>query len=186
MTATLWTIGHSTHSWETFAALLQGAGIATLVDVRRFAASRRHPQFGGDAMAEALPAAGIAYVAMPDLGGRRPPSPHSRNTAWRNAGFRGYADWMAGPAYGRARERLGVLAAAAPTAIMCAEALWWQCHRGLVSDDFKASGWEVLHIESGGRTSAHPYTGAARIVDGRLDYSLPADAQADLFSTPGS
>lgn len=185
MTGTLWTIGHSTHPWDTFVDLLHGAGISTLVDVRRFAGSRRHPQFGSEAMAHALPAAGVTYVAMPDLGGRRPPRPDSRNTAWRNASFRGYADWMAEAPYARARERLAALATASPTAVMCAEALWWQCHRALVSDDFKARGWEVLHIASGGRTSVHPYSGAARIVDGRLDYSAPPEPQPDLFPAPG-
>lgn len=181
MPHTLWTIGHSTRVWEDFVALLRGAGIATLVDVRRFAGSRRHPQFGGEAMAHALPEAGIDYVAMPELGGRRAPRADSPNTAWRNAGFRGYADYMQQPEYAQARERLAALATASPTAVMCAEAMWWQCHRGLIADDFKARGWEVMHLMAPGRSEPHPYTGAARIVDGKLDYALRATGQPDLF-----
>jgi uncharacterized protein (DUF488 family) len=181
MKNTLRTIGHSTRGWGDFLALLQDAGIAALADVRRFAGSRRHPQFGGETMALALPAAGIAHVAMPELGGRRPPRKDSRNTAWRNAGFRGYADYMESPDYAQARERLAALAADTRTAIMCAEAMWWQCHRGLIADDFKARGWEVIHLLAPGRSELHPYTGAARIVDGRLEYALPADAQRPLF-----
>lgn len=173
-TGTLWTIGHSTHAWEDFVAILQGAGIGAVADVRLLAGSRRHPQFNGDVMERALAVAGIRYVPMRDLGGRRRPRPDTRNTAWRLPAFRGYADYMETPAYRQARERLAVLALSERTAVMCAEAVWWQCHRSLISDDFKASGWTVLHLQAGGRVSEHPYTGAARIVDGRLDYSEPA------------
>lgn len=161
--------------------MLAEAGIATLVDVRRFAGSRRNPQFSDVAMARALPAAGIAYVAAPELGGRRKPDPDSRNTAWRNASFRAYADYMATPGYRVGRERLAGLAADRPTAVMCAEAVWWQCHRGLISDDFKAAGWDVIHLMAPGRSAPHPYTSAARIVDGELDYSAPEPPQASLF-----
>jgi uncharacterized protein (DUF488 family) len=173
-TGTLWTIGHSTHAWEDFVAILQGAGIGAVADVRLLAGSRRHPQFNGDVMEGALAEAGIRYVPMRDLGGRRRPRPDTRNTAWRHPAFRGYADYMETPAYRQARERLVALALSERTAVMCAEAVWWQCHRSLISDDFKASGWTVLHLQAGGRVTEHPYTGAARIVDGRLDYSEPA------------
>lgn len=178
---TLWTIGHSTREWDAFVGMLADARVRTLVDVRRFAGSRRNPQFSGDTMARALPGAGIAYVPMPDLGGRRRPAPDSRNDAWRNAGFRGYADYMETSAWQGARDALAALALEAPTAVMCAEAMWWQCHRALISDDFKAAGWEVLHLMAPGRTEEHPYTKAARIVDGRLDYSLPGAAQGSLL-----
>ncbi len=171
---TLWTSGHSTRDWETFAGMLRDAGIRTLVDVRRFAGSRRHPQFSGDAMAIALPQAGIAYVPMPGLGGRRTPSKASPNTRWRNASFRAYADYMATPGYREARDALAAIASESPTAVMCAEAMWWQCHRGLISDDFKADGWAVVHLLSPGRSEVHPYTGAALIVDGRLTYAEPS------------
>ena len=180
---TLWTIGHSTREWTVFVAMLHEAGITALVDVRRFAGSRRHPQFSGQTMAVELPGAGVDYVPMPDLGGRRKPDPDTRNTAWRNASFRGYADYMASREYQAARARLAALAQSRRTAVMCAEAVWWQCHRGLISDDFKADGWEVLHLTAPGRSEPHPYTSAARIVDGQLDYSAPAtpSPQASLF-----
>lgn len=175
---TLWTIGHSTREWEVFLGMLQEARIAVLADVRRFAGSRRNPQFSGETMATALPQAGIRYWPLPELGGRRPAQPDSPNTAWRNASFRGYADYMATPEYATARERLEATSRIERTAVMCAEAVWWQCHRGLISDDFKSRGWEVIHLMAPGREDIHPYTSAARIVDGRLDYSLP---QAGLF-----
>ncbi|MDH5823227.1 DUF488 domain-containing protein [Luteimonas sp. RD2P54] len=181
MTRRLWTVGHSTHDWDAFVALLREAGIAAVADVRRYPGSRRHPQYAAEAMAKALPRAGIAYESFTELGGRRPARPDSPNTGWRNASFRGYADYMATSGYAAGRTRLEALAAAAPTAVMCAEVLWWQCHRALVSDDFKARGWEVVHLQPGGRSQAHPWSGAARIVDGRLDYSAPADDQGSLF-----
>ena len=171
---TLWTIGHSTRDWETFVGMLDAAGIRALVDVRRFAGSRRHPQFSGETMATTLPAAGIDYVPIVGLGGRRTPSKDSPNTRWRNASFRAYADYMATPAYRDARDALAAIASDTPTAVMCAEAMWWQCHRGLISDDFKADGWEVIHLVSPGRSEAHPYTGAALIVDGVLTYAEPS------------
>jgi Uncharacterized conserved protein len=183
--ATLWTIGHSTRGQEEFLALLGEAGIEVLADVRRFAGSRRHPQFSGQAMARWLPRAGIAYLHLPALGGRRRPRPDSPNTAWRNAGFRGYADYMAGADYARARDALAAVASARRTAVMCAEAMWWQCHRGLIADDFKARGWEVLHLHGPGRCEPHPYTAAARIVEGRLDYSAPG-TQPELFGRSGA
>jgi uncharacterized protein (DUF488 family) len=181
-TGTLWTIGHSTRDWQAFAEMLAEAGIATLVDVRRFAGSRRHPQFSGDVMARALADAGRAYVAMPELGGRRSPDPDSPNTAWRNAAFRGYADYMASEPYRHAHDRLAALALHARTAVMCAEAVWWRCHRGLIADDFKARGWKVIHLLAPGREEEHPFTSAARIVDGRLMYSAPREpGQPSLF-----
>lgn len=179
--ATLWTIGHSTRPWDAFVALLREARIAAVADVRRYPGSRRHPQFSAAAMAAALPEAGIDYVPMPGLGGRRSPRAGSHNTAWRNAAFRGYADYMETLAYAAARDALATLAGQRRTAILCAEVLWWQCHRGLVADDFKARGWEVLHLSAPGRVEPHPYTGAARIVDGQLRYTTRDDPQPGLF-----
>ena len=176
----LWTIGHSTRPWEDFVGMLHAAGIAVLADVRRFAGSRRNPQFSGETMARALPDAGIEYIAMPDLGGRRPPRKDSLHTAWRNASFRGYADYMDSHEYQAARARLAGIAGERRTAVMCAEAMWWQCHRSLISDDFKADGWTVIHLMAPGRSEEHPYTSAARIVEGRLDYSKPG-GQATLL-----
>jgi uncharacterized protein (DUF488 family) len=134
-------------------------------------------------MARALPEAGIAYLAVPELGGRRTPRPDTTNVAWRNAAFRGYADYMQTAPYLEATMRLAQLARAQPTAVMCAEALWWQCHRSLIADDVKARGWEVIHLLAPGRSEAHPFTSAARIVAGRLDYTSPAGGgrQSPLF-----
>ncbi len=161
--------------------MLKDAGITALVDVRRFPGSRRNPQFSAEAMTVEMPAAGMRFVPMTDLGGRRKFDPNTRNTAWRNDSFRGYADYMETAEYQDARDRLEALASAERVAIMCAEALWWQCHRGLISDDFKAHGWQVTHLMAPGRSDEHPYTSAARIIDGQLDYSAPEAPQASLF-----
>jgi uncharacterized protein (DUF488 family) len=180
---TVWTIGHSTREWPDFAALLSQAGIRAVADVRRYPASRRHPQFAAENMAIALPEAGIEYAPMVELGGRRRARPDSRNTAWRSESFRGYADYMETPEFQHARDRLERLAAQRRTAVMCAEAHWTQCHRALISDDLKSRGWDVIHLIAPGRIETHPYTKAARIVDGRLDYSAlaPQKPQGDLF-----
>ncbi|WP_242007469.1 DUF488 family protein [Luteimonas cucumeris] len=178
---TLWTIGHSTREWGVFVSMLQQARIEALVDVRRFAGSRRNPQFSAEVMARRLPEAGIAYVSMPELGGRRPAHADSPNTAWRNESFRGYADYMATAEYEAARAHLQSQALAQRVAVMCAEAVWWQCHRSLIADDFKSRGWQVIHLMAPDREQEHPYTSAARIVDGHLDYSLPPEPQGGLF-----
>jgi len=176
----LWTLGHSTKAWEEFLALLHSARIQVLADVRRFAASRRHPQFAGAHMSSALREAQIDYLPIPELGGRRSPRKDSPNTAWRVAGFRGYADYMQTHAYQSASARLASRARSSRTAVMCAESLWWQCHRGLIADDFKARGWTVLHLLKPGQPEPHPWTRAARIVDGRLDYSLAEERPVQL------
>ena len=171
MPQAIWTIGHSTRDWDAFAALLGRHGIEALADVRRYAASRKHPQFNAAAMQEQLARSGIEYAAFPGLGGRRPARPDSPNTAWRNASFRGYADHMASAEFRDALDALLALVARKRTAIMCAEAVWWQCHRGLIADELKSRGIEVLHITDAAAPKPHPYTGAARIVDGRLSYA---------------
>ena len=176
----LWTIGHSTREWDVFTGMLREAGIVVLADVRRFAGSRRNPQYSGETMARALPEAGIDYVALPGLGGRRQARKDSPHTAWRNANFRGYADYMDSADYQAARARLAGIAGERRTAVMCAEAMWWQCHRSLIADDFKADGWTVIHLMAPGRSEEHPYTSAARIVEGRLDYSKPGEQSALL------
>jgi uncharacterized protein (DUF488 family) len=167
---TLWTIGHSTRPWQDFVALLQEAGITCLVDVRRFAGSRRNPQYSPVAMGEALPEAGIEYLPMPEFGGRRKPDPDSPNGAWRVDAFRGYADYMDSAEFALARERLMRRAQEQRCAVMCAEAVWWRCHRRLISDDFTARGWRVLHLLTAGRAEPHPLNPAARMVDGVLRY----------------
>jgi uncharacterized protein (DUF488 family) len=165
----VWTIGHSNIALETFLERLRAHEIALIADVRRFPASRRHPHFSEAALAAALEDCHIGYLHLPELGGRRSPRPDSRNTAWRNDAFRGYADYMEAPAFHAGVDRLLVVAAGRRTAVMCAEALWWQCHRGLIADYLKADGHEVLHIAAN-RVDEHPYTSAARIVDGGLTY----------------
>ncbi|MCY7355136.1 MAG: DUF488 domain-containing protein [Lysobacter sp.] len=178
---TLWTIGHSTRPWDAFAALLQEARIKALVDVRRFAGSRRNPQYSPLAMAPALHAIGIDYVAMPEFGGRRTADADSPNTAWRVAAFRGYADYMAAPEFVLARVQLMQRAQSQRTAVMCAEAVWWRCHRRLIADDFIARGWQVLHLLTLGRIEPHPLNASARMVDDVLRYPAEGDAQATLF-----
>ena len=178
---TLWTIGHSTREWEVFAGMLREAGIEALVDVRRFAGSRRNPQYSPLAMAPALDAAGIAYVAMPEFGGRRSPHPDSPNGAWRVAAFRGYADYMATAEFALAREHLMRQARERRCAAMCAEAVWWRCHRRLIADDFTARGWEVLHLLAPGKTQPHPLNADARMVDDVLSYPAAGDEQRALF-----
>jgi len=138
--------------------------------VRRFPGSRRHPQYAATALEEVLTERGIEYRWMPELGGRRKPRPDSPHTAWRNASFRGYADHMDSTEFARALDELMELARRRRTAIMCAEALWWRCHRALIADALRVRGFEVMHIFDGSNPVAHPFTPAARIVDGRLSY----------------
>ena len=150
--------------------MLAAHGIEAIADVRRFPGSRRHPQFGRDALSASLARAGIDYHGFPDLGGRRTPRPDSHNTAWRNAAFRGYADYMETADFANAIQRLESIAARRRTAVLCAEALWWQCHRALISDYFKVHGVDVLHIGDAKHASAHPFTKAAQTIEGRLSY----------------
>ena len=173
--AEIWTIGHSTRTAEEFIALLKGNEIGALADVRRFPGSRRYPQFGQDALAVALKLEGIEYHHFPELGGRRSGRSDSPNTAWRNAAFRGYADYMLTEGFRNGIGRLLQLAAEKRTAIMCAEAVWWRCHRGLIADDLKARGVVVRHILARNKVEEHPYTSAARIVDGHLSYAAPQE-----------
>lgn len=173
------TIGHSTRPIDYLLALLCEHRIEALADVRRYPGSRRHPQFAQEALRETLQVAGIDYLWFPELGGRRAPRKDSRNTAWRNDGFRGYADYMETPAFDAALAHLGDLIGARRSAIMCAEQAWQQCHRGLISDALKARGVEVVHILGPGRVQVHPYTEPARIVDGALTYA-PAGQQGLL------
>jgi uncharacterized protein (DUF488 family) len=177
-TDTLWTIGHSTRSREEFEALLRGNGIAVLADVRRFAGSRRNPQFSPDAMAPALAEAGIRYWPLPALGGRRDPLPDSPNSAWRVEAFRGYADHMASAEYIHARDALMGTALRERTCVMCAEAVWWRCHRRLIADDFVARGWRVLDILGPGKVEPHALNADAVMIDGVLRYPGP---QASLL-----
>jgi uncharacterized protein (DUF488 family) len=168
----VWTIGHSTRTIDEFISLLKENGINLLADVRLLPGSKRYPQFNKETLAGSLGKVGIHYEHFPELGGRRKSRPDSTNLAWRNVSFRGYADYMETEEFHKGTERLLQIATdAGPTAIMCAEAVWWRCHRSLISDYLKARGIEVMHILDANKIEPHPYTSAARIVDGKLSYA---------------
>jgi uncharacterized protein (DUF488 family) len=166
----IWTIGHSTRTFEELVDLLRHYEIEAVADVRRFPGSRRYPYFQRDELAVSLPAQGIAYQWIPKLGGRRPVHRDSPNTAWRNASFRGYADYMASTEFAEGLDELLRFAEAQRTAMMCAEAVWWRCHRSMLADLLSVRGIEVIHIIDERHGNPHPYTGPARIVDGQLTY----------------
>lgn len=168
---TLWTIGHSTRTLDEFLQLLQPHRIEVVADVRRHAGSRKYPHFGPAALAEGLAEGGVEYAPFSDLGGRRRPHADSRNDAWRNASFRGYADYMEQEAFHAAATRLAELAGTKRTAVMCAEAVWWRCHRALIADFFKVRGVRAVHILGPNQQQEHPFTSAAQVVDGSLSYA---------------
>jgi uncharacterized protein (DUF488 family) len=170
MMFTVWTVGHSTRSSEEFGHILTAHEIKVLVDVRMFPGSRRYPQFNKPTLSESLSRLGIEYKHEPRLGGRRSPRADSHNTAWRNAQFRAYADHMETEEFRNVVKELLQLAGVARTAVMCAEAVWWRCHRSLIADYLKAAGHTVIHIIDVNKTEEHPFTSAARIVDGELSY----------------
>jgi uncharacterized protein (DUF488 family) len=168
----IWTIGHSTRMIDEFISLSEQHGIKLLADVRLLPGSKRYPQFNKEQLADSLGKAGIVYEHFPELGGRRKPRKDSPNTAWRNESFRGYADYMETEEFDKGVKRLLDLAThAGPTAIMCAEAVWWRCHRALISDYLKARGMHVMHILDPSKAEPHPYTSAAQMVDGKLSYA---------------
>ena len=167
---TVWTVGHSTRSGEEFVQILKAHGIQVLVDVRTFPGSRRYPQFNREALSESLAQEGIKYKHEPRLGGRKAPRADSHNTAWRNPQFRGYADHMETEVFRKGVEDLLEVAVTDRVAVMCAEAVWWRCHRSLLADYLKAAGHTVIHILDEKKIEEHPYTPAARIVDGELSY----------------
>jgi uncharacterized protein (DUF488 family) len=172
MVSRIWTIGHSTRTIDEFISLLHENHIKLLGDVRSLPGSKRYPQFNKETLEDSLNKARVCYKHFPDLGGRRKAHRDSHNTAWCNASFRGYADYMETKEFGKGVQRLLDRAAdAGPTAIMCAEAVWWRCHRSLISDYLKARGIEVTHILGASKTELHPYTSAARIVNGKLSYA---------------
>lgn len=162
MAGTIWTVGHSTRSAEAFIALLRAHAIDAIADVRRFPGSRRWPWFASEALAAALAAAGIDYRWVPALGGRRRPVAGSPNGAWRNASFQGYADHLASAEFAGGLTEVRALADTRRTALMCAEALWWQCHRRLIADVLVHRGVEVMHIMGEGQPQAHALHESAR------------------------
>lgn len=171
MTAPLRTVGHGTLTADELGRLVAGAGVEILVDVRSFPASRRHPQFRREAMERWLPDAGVAYRWEPRLGGRRRPAPESPHRALRVAGFRGYADHMETPEFRDALDELLTDVDARPTTVMCAESLWWRCHRRLLADAVVLlCGTPVEHLFHDGRLEAHRPTPEARVDGRRLVY----------------
>lgn len=180
---TVWTIGHSTRTTEEFIALLQHYRIAAVADVRRFPGSKRLPQFMSETLEASLARCGIGYEWIEELGGRRRAPPEPSASAWRNASFRGYAAHLESEEFETGLQKLLRLAGNQPTAMMCAEVLWWRCHRSMVSDVLKLQGIEVLHIQDEKHLTPHPYTSPARLDNGRLAY---ADAGVLLKTGQGS
>src|SRR5690606_31479314 len=168
---TIYTIGHSTRPMEEFLEMLKSFGIQALADIRSFPGSKKFPRFNKENLELVLPEHGIEYFHFKNLGGRRKPQKDSKNNRWRNASFKAYADYMETEEFQKAIAQLKNLAKEKTTAYMCSEAVWWRCHRSLVSDTLKAECWRVLHIMSTGKTEEHPYTSPAIIINGKVCYS---------------
>jgi uncharacterized protein (DUF488 family) len=166
----IWTIGHSTRTLEELVEMLRCFQIEMLVDIRSYPGSRRYPHFNKEALEISLPQNNIQYLHLKELGGRRKVNPNSKNTAWRHLAFRGYADYMDTEAFKEGIIALEKIALQKPTAYMCSEAVWWRCHRSMVSDYLKAGGWKVMHIMGISKAEEHPYTAPAKIENGRLTY----------------
>lgn len=169
----IWTIGHSTRTEEEFLDLLKTFQIEKLVDVRRYPGSRKFPHFSKEHLEVELPKEQIEYEHLEALGGRRKLDKNSRNNAWRLPSFRGYADYMETDAFQQAAAQLQEMALEKRIAYMCSEAVWWSCHRSLISDYLKVRGWKVNHIMNPNKTSEHPYTKPAQVADGKLCYHAP-------------
>jgi uncharacterized protein (DUF488 family) len=179
----IYTIGHSTRTLDELVALLRDHGVTRLADVRRYPGSRRFPHFSGESLAQSLPPLGILYEHFADLGGRRSPVRDSPNGAWNNDQFRGYADHMDSDTFRRAVDRLlepsfDASGAQPATAVMCAEAVPWRCHRNLLSDDLVRRGVEVIHIIGPGSSHPHGLNRMARLERDRVVYPPP---QAEMF-----
>jgi len=170
---TIYTIGHSTRTTEQFLALLKAHGIEELVDVRTIPRSRHNPQFGTEELAASLQQAGIAYTHLGKLGGLRHASKDSVNLGWQNTSFRGFADYMATPAFTLGLDELTSTAEQKTVAIMCAEAVPWRCHRSIISDSLTSLGWQVLHIQSRKTANFHKLTPFLKGQDGKITYPEP-------------
>ena len=168
----IWTIGHSIRSLEKFMGMLNSFNIELVADIRSYPGSRKFPQFNQEALVISLPQNNIGYVHLKNLGGRRKVRAGSTNTGWRHPAFRGYADYMETDAFKEGIEKLEKIAITQRTAFMCSEAVWWRCHRSMVSDYLKVRGWKVMHIMGAANEDEHPYTAPARIVNGSLNYEM--------------
>ena len=166
----VWTVGHSNRTSADFVTLLRSHEIQLIADVRRFPGSRRYPHFNQENLSSSLREHGIDYLHFPELGGRRNPKPDSPNSAWRNEAFRGYADFMETQEFRTGIDRLLGEAQKRSTSVMCAEALWWQCHRSMIADYLKAAECRVLHILGPQKTEDHRYSQPAQILNGQLTY----------------
>jgi uncharacterized protein (DUF488 family) len=169
----VFTVGHSTHPLEEFIALLEAHGVTCLVDVRSIPRSRHNPQFNGDTLPQALAEHGIDVCPLKGLGGLRHTTADSPNTGWRNASFRGYADYMLTDAFAQELARLVELTETQQVAVMCAEAVPWRCHRSLIADALTVRGVQVEHIMTRARRQPHRLTPFARVVG--LDITYPAE-----------
>lgn len=170
MSHVLWTIGHSTKPIDEFISHLKAHHIRQLIDVRTVPRSRHNPQFNTETLSKNLRDEHLSYKHMPQLGGLRKPKKDSINTGWRNASFRGYADYMQTEQFREALEELMAYGTSKKTAIMCAEAVPWRCHRSLVADALVSRGWEVRHIMSETKADRHRLTSFATMKDGLLCY----------------
>ncbi|MBI2818287.1 MAG: DUF488 domain-containing protein [Acidobacteria bacterium] len=177
----LFTVGHSTREWAEFVELLRTSNVERLVDVRTIPRSRHNPQFNRESMGPKLRRAGIGYVYLRNLGGLRKPRPDSINAGWRNASFRGYADYMQTPDFETALQRLIKLADEKRCAFMCAEAVPWRCHRSLIADALVARGFRVEHIVGSARRQLHSLTPFARVNAASVTYPAASDAQLELL-----
>jgi uncharacterized protein (DUF488 family) len=179
-TDTVYTVGHSTRSFDELIALLASAGVHRLVDVRSVPRSRRHPHFAGEALASSLPGREIAYAHEPRLGGFRRPRADSANQGWEQPAFQGYADHMESEQFQSALAALEASARQGATSVMCAEAQWWRCHRRLLADALVVRGWRVFHLGLGGEPAAHELTPFAVVGEGRALTYPPAQGELAL------
>ena len=171
MILTVWTVGHSTRSLAEFLAILAPYRIEAVADVRRFPGSRRQPQYNQPALAVALHTAGIDYISIPALGGRRQLASKAPRSAWRHPAFQGYADHLDSDEFAAGLFELLMLAWGLRTAVMCAEVLWWRCHRRMIADVLVSLGARVVHIRDAKTAQAHQLAAPARLVRGVLTYA---------------
>lgn len=183
---TLFTIGHSTRTLQEFIEVLKAHGIRAVGDVRTVPRSRRVPQFNADTLKPELAKHRIRYVPMPALGGLRKPRADSPNAAWRNASFRGYADYMQTPEFAAAIDRLIEIAAGRPTAVMCAEAVPWRCHRSLIGDAMLVRGWQVMDLMTAKSAKPHKRTSFARVRGKRITYPPEAIKEETPVISPAT
>lgn len=173
---TIWTIGHSTRSFDELVEMLHSFNIEMVADIRSFPGSRKFPQFNKETLEITFPESEIHYTHIKKLGGRRKANRDSKNTTWRHIAFRSYADYMESDDFKEGIIELENIAKKERTAYMCSEAVWWRCHRSMVSDYLKVEGWKVMHIMAINKAEEHPFTSPARVVNGCLTYQ-PAEEQ---------